>query len=130
MKNLKSLLFVFLLLTFSSTQIKAQDDPNIGFYVDGVKVTELTCYSFKKMTLVLPYNSGYNNYSMFLLQCIYTKPNPGGGYFYEFFGYISKASLQSSNLKGKYIVYDLFIEGSETANVRKDPEYQFRKNVN
>lgn len=46
MKNLKLLLLI--VITIFTVNTKAQDGPNVGFYVDGIKVDSINCYEFHK----------------------------------------------------------------------------------
>ena len=116
MKNLKLIFSTICLLVFTAI-LKAQDDPNVGIYVDGVKATELSCGSVKRLTAVLPYNSAYDNYDKFQISLLAT----GSDWDY---GYITKISLKANNIKGKYFVYDLYTEKSDIINFKKDPGYE------
>ena len=110
-------LFILVLAVFLFTNAKPQDsDPNVGLYVDWIKVNELTCYSFKKLTLVLPYNPEFDRYDKF--QVAFTIGTESDLYVY---GKISKPALKANNVKGKYFVYDVFVESSELVNFQRDP---------
>lgn len=104
---------LFSLLLF--TNAKPQDsDPNVGFYVDGIKVTELTCYSFKTLTAVLPYNSANSLYDQFVIDAFIPDAK-----FEIDCGVIStdsKAGFLSTYVKGKYAVYEIYSENTQTAN--------------
>lgn len=96
---MKKLILLFVTLSIF-TNTKAQDDPNVGFYVDGVKVTELTCYSFKSLVVVLPFNKAYSNFDRFML---YTDTKNEFTSTYT----ISKGKILST-VKKDYIVLTLF----------------------
>lgn len=101
-----------------SNNVKAQDDPNVGFYADGVKVTELNCYAFQTLTVVFPYNSAYSNFDRFIIRADYDNPW-GGGNYNGCFNILSKASVLTK-AKGNYIIYELFSAGVDAAPAQTD----------
>ena len=109
-----SLLLVLIVFGFSSS-VKAQDDPNVGFYVDNVKVTELNCYTFKSLVVVLPYQSGYENFDRFVLH-IDTKNEFSCTYT------ISTGKVLSS-VKGSYLVLTLFDGQGQISSLGKPHSY-------
>lgn len=113
MKKSITLLLVslFTILLFTNSKVQDENDPNVGYYVDGVKVTELTCYSFKTLTLVLPYKESYNLFDrLVIVASLEPAPyEPGLGIAQS----ISKAELMTKFVKGKYIVYQIFKENSQ-----------------
>lgn len=103
-------LAVFICITAFTTSTKKvilnpQDDPNVGFYADGVKVTELTCYSFKTLHIVIPYNDALNTIQEFALHIDVNNQYPRTSYK------ISKGKLLLKR-KGKYVVFEIFNENS------------------
>ncbi len=104
MKTFKPSLLVLIFLIFLSFKTKAQDDLS-GVYIDNVKVTELSCFSFGTMTFVFPYLDVVNSYERYVLQVYVPKANAkltsGSSYF------ITKPKLMSS-VKGKFIVIEFF----------------------
>lgn len=100
---------IFILLAtifFFNINVKAQDDPNIGFYVDGVKVNELTCYTFGRLTVVLSNNPAYAKYDRLYIT-IKTK--------YKKVGVIEIPTYSTKHSKGKYFVYDLWVPNKQNA---------------
>jgi hypothetical protein len=69
---MKTKLFFTLLLTlnFFAGHLRAQDEecPVCGWYVDGIKIDTLSCYNFKRLTLVLPYNPAMDGYDEVVLR--------------------------------------------------------------
>lgn len=62
---MKAIIKLFLLLTFFSNQIKAQDDSNCGIYIDGAFVDKVDCWTFNYMYLIFPVNpEKYKKYQM------------------------------------------------------------------
>ena len=53
---MKALFKTIVCLSFlaSTFNLRAQEDKISGIYVDGVKVTEIDCYSFKEMEVIFP----------------------------------------------------------------------------
>jgi hypothetical protein len=109
MKKLFILSIAFFALNIT---LQAQNDPNVGFYADGVKVTELNCYTFGSLTVVLPYDKGFENFNEFLIYGDVV--SLASGHVFE--KNISKGALLSNNIKGKYMVFDVFANGSQSAN--------------
>lgn len=103
---MKNLLFAFTFLTFLSFQTKAQDDLK-GIYVDDIKVSELSCYSFGTMLVAVPYKEEYSAYTMIMFD-IYTEQAS------------SKKEIPSnaiiSFVKGKYIVFQIFDKDAQNSN--------------
>lgn len=112
---MKNVLKLILLFTFFSIQTKAQDDP-AGWYVDGVKVEKLTCYNFKNLQLVVPYNSEWAAYTHISVN-IFTDHSgewfPGS----DKNGGVKIFTMNSINgfLKGNYMVYNLFTPGETSS---------------
>ena len=107
MKNLKTLITAFCLTLLLTANLKAQDDPNVGFYVDGVKVNELTCYTFEKLTVVLAYKSNYNLYDRIEITVYSSYKEAGGLWDGQSYMYITKAN-SADYVKGNYLVYNIF----------------------
>ena len=105
MKKFKPLLTAICLTLLFTTNIKAQDDDvNAGWYADGVKVDKIDCYNFKKLQLVVPYNSEWSTYDFISIHVSYMvglMPGEDG---------VKLISTKSINgfIKGKYLVYSLF----------------------
>ena len=100
--------------SFKAEKKVTEDDPNVGFYVDGVKVNELTCYSFKTLTVVAPYNAANNAYAQFVIESYI----PGAEYEPDcgIFNINSKTAFLSRYVKGNYIIYELYSENAQEAN--------------
>lgn len=122
MKPLK-LFFLTVIIHFTLT-IKAQDDPKLGVYIDGVKVSELNCYSFDNLTLVLPYNDVYSKFDKInIVFCNGTNPKKG-------ISESNRTSLELSNysvksissaalfkyVNGKYLIYEVFSKDKQESN--------------
>lgn len=129
------LFFLTVIVHFSLT-IKAQDDPNLGVYIDGVKVSELNCYSFGNLTVVLPYNDVYSKFDKItIVFCNGTNPKKG-------VSESNKNSLELSNyseksiapaalfkyVKGKYLIYEVFSKDKQESN-GDDLLIQYKKPV-
>lgn len=112
---------VFIFFILSVFYLRAQTDPNIGFYVDGVKVNEISCYSFNTLTFVLPYNATYNQFPQFTIEAKVDgqKHKENWAHYYGYADF-SKAELTTSLLKGKYIVYHFFIAESQYCKRDRD----------
>ncbi|MCD6068964.1 MAG: hypothetical protein K0S33_3790 [Bacteroidetes bacterium] len=95
-----------LLLAFSSFR-PAPDDPVVGFYVDGVKVTELTCYSFGNLTAVLPYNSNYDQFDEITINIYSSYKEEGSIWDGRTYKEINKA-IRFKYVKGNYLVYEIY----------------------
>ena len=114
---MKIILKLIIILTFFSLQTKAQDEdcPVCGFYADGVKVEKIDCYSFDKLQIVLPYNSGLDGYDLIN---IWVRLEETKGFLGR--GYNGVKSLKGTAIKtlvnGNYIVFTLFSKeyGTET----------------
>jgi hypothetical protein len=119
---MKNLLFAFTFLTFLSFQTKAQDEncAACGFYIDGVKVEKIDCYSFDKLQIVLPFNNGVDGYDLvnIWIRLEETKSFAGRGYD----GVKSvKGSVVKTLVKGNYIVYTVFAKDfGVTTQMKRD----------
>ena len=119
MKNKSTFsVFIFLLLTLFSTQSKAQDDCAVcGWYVDGVKTDKIDCYSFDKLTLVLPYTAAMSDYDQINIWVTMTSKPKSGPYPINGVNRIPAGALKTY-VKGNYIVFNLFSKnyGAEGRN--------------
>ena len=110
MKTLKPYLLTLslFLLTLIPMKTKAQDDPNVGFYADGVKVDKIDCYDFQDLKVVFLYNQEWSQYDYIKIRLHNGHPKAvksGMGTVVE-----KAIPLSSINnyLKGKYIVYSIY----------------------
>lgn len=106
---------IIIVFSLGILNIKAQEDPNVGFYVDGVKVTELTCYSFEKLQLVIPYNPNYSSFDKLQIKMYSSYKKEG-----LIWSGLSYKDITKGNafiyIKGKYIVYEIFSKEKNDAN--------------
>jgi hypothetical protein len=104
-------------LLFSASMKAQDDDPNVGFYVDGVKVTELNCYSFKNLSVVLPYKTEFADYPEFSVYMTLAVGDPIGSKENALDGTggmtITSGSFKAKYVKGNYVVMDLFKENMQ-----------------
>lgn len=101
MRLAKPLFLIFHFLFFTLTT-KAQDAS--GFYVDGVKTDKIDCYSFDKLQIVIPYNSGMSGYDNINIHFVLNNENPKS----TLKGVITiQGSAIKTFIKGNYIVYTL-----------------------
>ena len=113
---MKRTLFCFIALLLT-TNLKAQDDPNVGFYVDGVKVTEINCANFKTLTIVIHYNSAWGSFEKFIVKATFhevLRDARAAGTLNT----ISNGGMLSKVKKG-YIIYEIFsaiTDSRESAN--------------
>ena len=116
---MKAFFKFFFVFTIFSLQSKAQDDDsNAGFYVDGVKVMEINCYTFGNLKVVFPFNPAYSNYDRFIIKIYYGESFQMGNRFGTF-NVVSKASVLSK-VKNNYFVYDIFKAGEWYAPANND----------
>lgn len=107
---MKNIFKLILLVTFFSLKTNAQDDLK-GIYVDGVKVSELSCYSFGTMLVAVPYKEEYKSYTMIVFD-IYTNDASSAKE-------IPSNSI-SSFVKGNYIVFQIFDKDAQSSNANKE----------
>jgi hypothetical protein len=116
---MKKLITTLALSLLFITNLKAQDEdcPVCGWYVDGVKVDSINCYSFENLVLVLPYENEMKNHTklyMFVSEDLRKAPE---GAFAEskIAGNsidITGASAKSYLYKG-YLVYTVFSKATD-----------------
>lgn len=94
---------LFLLATIFAFNGQAQDDLS-GWYADGIKVDKISCYGFKNLQLVVPYNSEWGSYTSLSIKVI------AGGAANSGVKLIDLTSINSF-IKGKYLVINLFAQG-------------------
>lgn len=112
MKNLK---LIFATIFLFTTTLKAQDDPNVGLYMDGVKVSELKCYTFGTLTLVFPYNEAYANYDKIAFN-FYDGADPVKGLSSHHSERLISPASFFKYVKGKYFVFEIFSKGVQQIN--------------
>lgn len=106
--KVQTLLAIFFFLHIN---LKAQDDPNCGRYVDGIKTDKIDCYTFGALHLVLPYNDTWKGYDKINIQIDFESeeaPIMGVQSFQK--------GTVGANLKGKYIVYTIFDKDWQAAS--------------
>lgn len=118
MKKLILLSSLFMALFFSN-KIQAQDDPNIGIYVDNVKVSELTCFSFKTLDAVFENKDEFKNYDAFSLS-VELKSSQGKDENgrNKILGYIKiyLTKNMAENRHGKYLIFRTYSPNKQEPN--------------
>jgi hypothetical protein len=120
---MKNLLFAFTFLTFLSFQTKAQDDPNVGFYADGVKVDKIDCYDFQDLKVVFLWNSEWAQYDYIKIQIQRGHPNTFKNGLTDKFEKAIPVSSINNYLKGKYIVYTIYGKDKAPIDLCQKPYY-------
>ena len=126
MKTFKSSLLVLIFLFLTTLQTKAQDDPVCGWYVDGVKTDKIDCYSFDKLTVVLPYNSGLSGYDEIDIWVTMTTKPKSGPYPITGIKRIPGTALKAY-VKGNYIVFNVFSKSYGYDGKRKGQDADLEK---
>lgn len=106
MKAIPKSVLIIIILFLGINLINAQEITP-GIYVDNIKVSELSCYSFGDMHVVLPYKNEYQSFDLLKL----LMSTSDGANTKE----ISKNSMQSF-VKGNFIIFQVFDAGKQSAN--------------
>jgi antitoxin component YwqK of YwqJK toxin-antitoxin module len=93
----------------------AQEDSNLGIFIDGVKVTELPCYSFGKMTIVFPYNEAYSKFDFLRMKLFVVNPKDNNSTLAYSYADLNTGII-STIRRGNYIVYELISENKQESN--------------
>lgn len=105
---MKNLLLVFTFFSFLSFETKAQGDPNVGFYADGVKVDKIDCYDFQDLKVVFLYNQEWSQYDYIKISV----QLGGAGQIKKGLGRIVEKAIPLSSIgnykKGNYIIYTIY----------------------
>lgn len=106
-------LALFLCITsFTNSTIQTssipQDDPNVGFYVDGIKVDSINCYEFQDLKIVFLWNDEWSTYDYLKISLQVGDPRAvkkGLGRIVE-----KAISIRSiiNYKKGNYVVYSIY----------------------
>jgi hypothetical protein len=107
MKKLFTILFL-LFLSGTNYLIGQTTDPVSGIYIDGVKVTELNCYSFGTMTLVCPYNDAFDKFDHVRISI----DDESGNWTIKDITPATKFKY----VKNGYLIYEIFSQGLQLAN--------------
>lgn len=102
-----------------------EDCQACGFYIDGVKVEKVDCYSFDKLQIVLPYISGIDGYDLVNIWIRLEETKGFAGRGYDRVKSV-KGSLVKTLVKGNYIVYTVF---SKDFGVNTQMKRDFRGGV-
>ena len=121
MKNLKLLLLT--VITIFTLNTKAQNDPNVGFYVDGIKVDSINCYEFQDLKVVFLWNSEWSQYDYIKIQIQRGHPNAFKNGLTDKFEKAIPVSSIDNYLKGKYIVYTIYGKDKAPIDLCQKPYY-------
>ncbi|MCD6068965.1 MAG: hypothetical protein K0S33_3791 [Bacteroidetes bacterium] len=112
--------FLIFALSLLVLNAKAQDDPIVGFYVDGVKVTEINCYTFGSLKLVLPFDPAYASYDRFVIT-VYNSESFQMGNHEGAYNVLSKPKTLSM-VKNNYFVYEVLKKGEKYGPAGNDSD--------